>query len=516
VDINLAQHSCVYNFLFNDCCVLMPNSNHIIELLKASELAGYTSGQNANPFTRSLLSKLVYLVLAIISIGLAFGISIGGLEVGIIFIVAVIGLPVLVYSMINLKFGVVCLLIFSFFLGLNRFIPNVPMGIAMDALLSFMLIGLLVDKWKSGNYTAASNPISYMVWIWIVYNLLEFINPMASRQVWVYVIRGIALLMMYYFIVLHAATNLRFIKTIINIWLGLTLLAAAYGLFQEFHGLTQAEKEWVARDEFRFNLIFNWGRYRIFSFFTDPTIFGILMAYTGLFCIALLPGPLKFAYKIFLGCAAAIMLLAMVYAGTRTAYALVPAGLLFYALLTLQRRTLIICGVIGTIGAGIVFSDIRSVGPFLSTNNLERIRSAFKPSEDASFKVREKSQAFIKPFIQSHPFGAGLGSIGIWSVRFTPDSPLAKFAPDSGYVRVAVELGWVGLIVGIRNYYRMKDPLLKTYMAALLSVVFGIVIANYPQEALIQAPTILIFYIVMAFIVRLKKLDELTPKRKSI
>ena len=150
---------------------------------------------------------------------------------------------------------------------------------------------------------------------------------------------------------------------------------------------------------------------------------------------------------------------------------------------------------------------------------MERIRSAFKPSEDASFRVREKSQAFIKPFIQAHPFGAGLGSIGIWSARFTPDSPLAKFAPDSGYVRVAVELGWMGLVVycvfffvillvGIRNYYRMKDPLLKTYMAALLGVVFSIVVANYPQEALIQAPTILIFYIIMAFIVKLKKLDE--------
>jgi O-antigen ligase len=96
---------------------------------------------------------------------------------------------------------------------------------------------------------------------------------------------------------------------------------------------------------------------------------------------------------------------------------------------------------------------------------------------------------------------------------------LAKFAPDSGYVRVAVELGWVGLIVycsffatilivGIRNYYRMRNHLLKSYLAALVAVVFSLVIANYPQEALIQAPTILIFYIVMALIVKLKILDE--------
>ncbi len=85
----------------------------------------------------------------------------------------------------------------------------------------------------------------------------------------------------------------------------------------------------------------------------------------------------------------------------------------------------------------------------------------------------------------------------------------------------AVELGWVGLIiyciffvviisVGVRNYYRMQDPLLKAYLAGILASIFSIVIANYPQEALIQAPTILIFYIMMALVVRLKKLDETT------
>ncbi len=499
----------------------MGERNFILRLYGSEHTSESRTSRQQGYVKKILKSPFVFLVLIVISIGLAFGLSIFGAAFGFIFLALIIGIPVTIYSMVNLKFGVICLLIFSYFLGFNRFIKDVPLGVAMDILLCAMLLGLLVEKWKKNDYSASSNPISYVVWIWIIYNMLEFFNPMASRQVWIYVIRGIALLMMFYFIVLHATDNLKFLKTLINLWLVLTLLGALYGLFQEFHGLTQAEKDWVARDEFRFNLIFNWGRYRIFSFFTDPTIFGILMAYTGLFCIALLPGPFKLWYKVFLCFCACTMLLAMVYAGTRTAYAMIPAGLLFFALLTLQRRTLVICGVIGAMGAGIIFSDVRSVGPFLSTSNLERIRSAFKPSEDPSFKVREKSQAFIKPFIQSHPFGAGLGSIGIWSARFTPDSPLAKFAPDSGYVRVAVELGWIGLIVyclffsvilitGIRNYYRMNNPLLKTYLAALLGVVFSIVIANYPQEALIQAPTILIFYIIMAFIIKLKKLDEST------
>ncbi|HMJ71575.1 MAG TPA: O-antigen ligase family protein [Cyclobacteriaceae bacterium] len=463
-------------------------------------------------------SVLIYSILLILSLGLAVGVSVVGLEFGVIFLLVVVGVPVIIYSVANAKFGVIALLCLSYCLGFSKFIKGVPLGVGLDIFLSALLIGLIFDKWRRSDFTVSGGPISYVVWMWIIYNCLEFFNPMASREAWVYVIRGIALLMTFYFITLNTMDNVGYVRKLINVWIVMTLLGALYGLFQEFRGMSEAEKAWIAADDFRYNLIFNWGRYRIFSFFTDPTVFGILMSYTGLFCIALIPGPFKMGYKIFLGICATVMLLSMVYAGTRTAYAMIPAGLIFYALLTLQKKTLIICGVLGAMGAGIIFSDIRSIGPFLTSNNLERIRSAFNPSEDPSFQVRERSQAFIKPFIQQHPFGAGLGSIGVWGKRFSPDSPLSKFAPDSGYVRVAVELGWLGLIiycvffitiivVGVRNYYRMQDPLLKAYLAGILAAIFSIIIANYPQEALIQAPTILIFYIMMALVVRLKKLD---------
>ena len=497
------------------------DQNYILRLAKDERGSLFQSrmGHIHQGFLKFLRSPAMYVFVLLVSVGLAFGIALFGLEFGIIFIGVVLGVPAVLYSIGNLKFGIVCLILVSYSLGVKKFYEDIPMGVALDVFLSAMLFGLVLDKWRKHDFTVSGNPISSVVWLWIIYNLLEFFNPSASREAWIYVIRGIALLMTFYFIVLHAVDNLNVVKVLINLWIVLTLIGALYGLFQEFHGLLQIEKDWVAADDFRYNLIFTWGRYRIFSFFSDPTLFGVLMAYTGLFCITLLSGPFKFWYKVFLTFCAGVMLLAMVYAGTRTAYAMIPAGLLFFVLVTLQKRAMLICGVIGAIGAGIIFSDIRSLGPFLGQSSLERIRSAFNPSDDPSFQVRERSQTFIKPFIQSHPFGAGLGSVGGWGDRFTPNSALAKFAPDSGYRRVAVELGWVGLMVyciffavtlkvGVKNYYGMKDPLLKSYMAGLLAVVFSIVVANYTQEVLIQIPTILIFYIIMALIVKLKKLDE--------
>ncbi|WP_333818818.1 O-antigen ligase family protein [Ohtaekwangia sp.] len=515
------------NFLFHDSILnVQEKKDYILDFTADQPEDGKSIFSLSGPGKgKSLLrSPLLYIVLLFTSVGMAFAFSWFGPVFGFICIGLIVGIPAVLYSVVNLKFGIVVLFIISFFLqGFNRFAAGIPLGIVLDVFLVIMLIGLLVRKWQAGDYTLASNPISIVVWAWIIFNVLEFFNPIANTQAWIFVIRGIAILMIFYFIILYAIDGVGFFKVLINIWIVLSLIGGLYGLFQEFHGMMPFEKAWVAADDFRYKLIFNWGRYRIFSFFNDPTVYGVLMSFSALFCITLLTGPFKFLYKVFLAFSAAVMGLAMIYAGTRTAYAMLPAGFIFYALLTFQTRTLAFAAFGLAVGAFVIFSGIRSLGPFLSTNSLERIRSAFKPSEDPSFQVRERSQAFIKPFIQSHPFGAGLGSIGIWGQRFSPGSMLADFAPDSGYVRVAVELGWVGLllycvffivilIVGIRNYYRTRSPELRAYMAALVAVVFSLVIGNYPQQVLIQVPTILIFYAIMAMLVRLREIDEATYK----
>ncbi|HEY1009504.1 MAG TPA: O-antigen ligase domain-containing protein, partial [Daejeonella sp.] len=105
-----------------------------------------------------------------------------------------------------------------------------------------------------------------------------------------------------------------------------------------------------------------------------------------------------------------------------------------------------------------------------------------------------------------------------------PGSFLASFPPDSGYVRVAVELGWVGLLLfctlmfiilktGINNYYLIKDPELKSYCLAMTLIVFALNIGNYPQEALVQFPTNVYFYLVVALINITLRLD--LEKRKQ-
>jgi len=115
--------------------------------------------------------------------------------------------------------------------------------------------------------------------------------------------------------------------------------------------------------------------------------------------------------------------------------------------------------------------------------------------------------------------GGGLGSVGVWGQRFSPDSMLAHFPPDSGFVRVAVEMGWVGLILfctllfvilktGINNYFLIQNRELKAYCLAMTIMIFAIAIGNYPQEALVQYPTTVYFYLMVAILNKCLELDK--------
>ncbi len=458
------------------------------------------------------------------SLVIAFGTITFGFVFGAIALSAIVGLPLLIYSMVNLQFGSILLLLVAFFLSkINHLIGGYPLGIVLDVFLLIMLIGLVTKKSKRKIAHAQKDYIGYAIIVWVIYCLFEFFNPLASQEGWLYVVRTIAVLMLFFFVFKEAIDGKGFLKLFIHVWIGLAVLAGMYGLFQEFHGLLPGERQWVMADETRYRLYYNWGRFRIFSFLNDPAVFGVLMSFTGLMCITLFMGPFSFLYRVTMATCAAIMLLSMLYTGTRTAYVMFPAGFLIYALLTFQIRTIAISAVIGLIGVFIIFSDIRSLGPIMNANGLKRLRSAFRPSEDPSFQVREKSQAFIKPIIQSHPFGTGLASVSVFGRRFNPNSELGNFAPDSGYVHVAVEVGWIGLIiysalfgvtlvVGINNYYLINNPELKAYMASMVAVVFCLMIGNYPQEVVLPSPSSQLFCALMAMIAKIKDLDASTLK----
>ena len=461
-----------------------------------------------------LNNKFGYGVLAAFGMLTAVGVAQFGMVFGIVLLGLFIAVPAVYTIVAYPKIGIIFFLTMSYFLFLIlRVGVNFPLGTLMDGTEFLFIISMLIKQKRHKDTSIFKGPISVMITIWIVYNLLEVANPAAeSRLAWVYTVRSVAVVMVMYYVFLYNIRTLSFIKTIFKLWLILATIGAIYGLKQEFVGFFPFEDAYLHSDPNIALLLFIGGTWRKFSIFNDPVIFAYTMVVSSLLCIGLMTGPMAKWKKWVLGFLALLFTDSMLYSGTRGAFVLTPAAMILYAILKFNRTILIIaiCGALGFL----VLINVPT-----SNNTLYRFQTAFKPNNDLSYLVRKNNQKRIQPYILSHPMGGGLGATGEWGLRFAPGSYLAHFPPDSGYVRVAVECGWLGLIimctlmftimrVGINNYYAIKDPQLKSYCLAMILVVFAFHIGNFPQEALVQFPSNVFFYLVAAIIIIVRKLDD--------
>ena len=461
---------------------------------------------------QKLNNPLGYAILLGLGVAIAYVLSMLPLKFAILAVGALVAIPVVIGCFVDLFFGVMVMLFAGFFLGLVAKYTDAPIGMALDGLLVLMLVGLFARLIKERNYKFAKSPISFFIFAWIYFNLLQVLNPWAESKIaWVYTVRTVALLLALYFIACYALNSYKRILTAVKVILFLGFISALYALKQEWIGFSNAETTWLHADEERFMLIFQWDRMRVFSFFSDPTTFGIFMGYMSMFALILAAGPFKIWKRIALAAAAVAMLMGMAYAGSRTPFVMLPIGVIFYLVLTFKKETIF---------AGALFFMVGGVMVLKSTNSavIWRIQSAFRGESNDTIEVRMKNQEKVQPYIHSHPVGAGLGSTGYWGKRFTPDSWLASFAHDSLYVRLAVETGWIGLLLymsllfvamktSIYYYFRVKDPTIKTLYLGFTVTVFLLALASYPQEAITLLPTSVIFYVMLAMIVRLKDFD---------
>jgi putative inorganic carbon (HCO3(-)) transporter len=463
---------------------------------------------------------ILFAVLLVFSVGFAFIIKVGEIKATAMIFIGVAG-PLIAYGTIAYpKFGVITLLVIAYLIQMvmRMNLTSFPLGTIMDGMYVLLIIGFYIQQKYEPDWEFMKSPISIMIVLWIGYNFVEVLNPSAaSRMAWIYTIRTLAIVMVTYFIFSYAIRDVKSIRLILKIWIGLSFFGAAWGFKQQFFGFTGYEEAYLYSDPLIANLLFINGIWRKFSIYSDPTAFSYNMIISSLLCIGIMFGPISKTKKWILGFLVFFFLLNMLFAGTRSAYVLIPAGLAMLTVLVFNRKILMISGIAGILLGILIIIPTGNV-------TLYRFQSAFKPSNDASFNVRAANQKFIQPYIRSHPMGGGLGATGVWGAKFSPESFLSKFPPDSGYVRIGVELGWFGLLlfctlmymilyIGINNYYAIKDPELKSYCMAMVLITFAINIGNYPQEAITQFPLSVYFFLVAALINITLKLDKEKTKR---
>ncbi len=451
----------------------------------------------------------------IISSILAYAIAVSGLKVGVMIAALLVALPLVYFLVVKPEFGILVYLTLAYTIMwfLRYGVGGFPLGTLMDGMLAFFILGMFIQIKQNGNWYLLKSKVSLMILVWVVYTGLQFANPSAeSRLAWLYSVRTVGLVTLMYFVFVYNIRTKKFIKIILKWWIFWSFIAACYAFKQEYFGFAGFEQKWLDDSPEYAALLFLAGHWRKFSMFSDPVTFAYNMVTASFLCLALITGPLKTYWKVILGFLSVFFLYVMLFSGTRGADPLVPAGLILYAILKFSRKIMIF-------STAALFLTVFLIFLPTSNQNILRFQTAFRPNQDASYQLREINQARIKPYIYTHPFGGGLGATGEWGRRFAPNSFLANFPPDSGYVRTTVELGWIGLLLfslmiftilktGIDNYYLIKDPELKSYSLAFILVVFTWNLGNFPQQALVQYPSNVLFFLAVALMVVIFRIDQ--------
>lgn len=433
-----------------------------------------------------------------IATALIVGWLIGTLGIPGAFVIVALPVALLMVAGVLLepKAGLLIYINLSFVIGFTRFIEGeTPLGLSLDAVLFLTMLGVLLNG-KRMNWKRLNSPIFYLLAFWLFYTILEYFNPeVPNPTAWFYKFRSVSL-NWFFLVIIVLVTDItrNDIRWLVRLWLFWSCLAALWAFKQHYIGLADAEARWLAQGAAKTHML--WGQLRCFSFYSDASQFGAEMAGLTLICLIFFfekKGPLL---------RATLLLLVVVFfwgyalSGTRSALFVLLGG--YGAYLILRRNfALIVRGalVATPILAILLFTHIGD-----SNYQIFRMRTALRPTEDASFMVRLDNQKLIKNYMADLPFGAGLGTSGAMGARFSPDHGAAQIPPDSWYVELWIETGVVGVVIyllilatliGLGTYrvWHLKDPWLMTVMIALLAEFIGICVMSYSNATLGQFPT---------------------------
>lgn len=159
-----------------------------------------------------------------------------------------------------------------------------------------------------------------------------------------------------------------------------------------------------------------------------------------------------------------------------------------------------------------------------SNTSIRRMRTAFRPTEDASYIVRKENQKKLAEYLKYKPFGEGLGLGGVEARKY--GSRLTTLIPhDSFYVKTWMETGIVGLVLFLIIYvsallrgcylimFRIKNNELRGILTAIACGIFGMMISAYGNAFFGQFPTGFIIILFLSVLINGEHIDQLLTEK---
>ena len=389
---------------------------------------------------------------------------------------------------------VLAAIIFCYFHAIYRY-ANVP-GLSgiLDIVLFLCLFILLVNT----AYDHSAIPLSPYT---------EFHNPLTSRGIFV----SVPLTYLLSSILMCTTKRLKVTLFLLGLFIITIAIKAA---IQKYRWFDAAETRYLQETNSWTTHLLPTG-IRYFSFYSDAGSFGPGMAmFTLIFCL-LVAIAKRFQAKIFCLIIAALACFGMFLSGTRGAMIVPFGGLLLYTLISRNLKLMLASIFAGSLA--FVFFYFTDLGE--GNSYIRRMRTAFRPMEDASFNVRLDNQKAMAYYLRNKPIGIGVGGYLRDEQNLVGDNQRV-LPPDSYYVDVWVQNGIVGLClyIGILAFilihscyllmFRIKNDQLRLILAALLCGVFGMWLSGYVGRGMGMQPNQFLIAMFLAFVLNGPYMDK--------
>jgi hypothetical protein len=392
---------------------------------------------------------------------------------------------------------------------------------ALTMLMTFVTVPLVMGRATSSGFgTSRSENIMVYLFAFIgVFYLFEVMNPNNVQAAWNIAIAHYWLYPMAMALIIPLAIrNVKGIELLLIIWAVFIILATLNGYRQKAIGFNTKERYFLyVLGGWRTHII--WSGIRYFSFFSDAANYGVHSAMGGCALAISAIHTKKLSLKVFFAIAALCGFYGMAISGTRAAMAIPLASLAVYVVLSKNVK-----GIIGgmafllTLFCFFYYTNIGNDNQYV-----RKMRSAFRPNDDASYLLRVENRRHMKELMATHIIGYGVGlSKG---ERFSPRE-LMPYPPDSWLVSVWVETGIVGLILYLAVHgilfawcswlllFKIRDKQLRGLLTAWICMSAGFFLSAYANDVM-QYPNSIPVYASFALCLAGPYIDKAIAKEKE-
>lgn len=401
------------------------------------------------------------------------------------------------------KRGFYTLFILQFLLTAACAVVDIPLGVATLGCTLFVVALLLAyGMFEEIDWSESRNGMLMLFLIWGVFCILEVANPNNVQAAWnISITHYLIYPIVCAILVPLAIRNIKGIQWLLIIWSLFILLAALKGYWQKSYGFNEREQYFLyVLGGAKTHII--WSGIRYFSFFSDAANFGVHMAMgVSIFGISLFYVKSTWL-KIYFIIVTIVAIYGMGISGTRSAIALPVGALGGFIMLSRNKKT----GIMGASALALLFLFFACTDIGEGNQYIRKMRSAFQPSQDASYQLRVSNREKMKQLMVSKPFGYGIGLSK--ADRFHPKERM-PYPPDSWLISVWVETGIIGLILYLLLHsalfvwcgwilmFKIMNKRLRGLLAAWLCMAAGFFLSAYANDVM-QYPNSIPIYTAFA------------------